>query len=200
VLAHAQQDGTAGAALPVVVVLHDRGGNGVTAIEAARLRFGRRADLVAPQAARPCNPFQSNSPGAPGYAGYSWYLGDDPERPEAASFGDVLAELDLFVAALDRPFVLTGRGQGAVLATTLALHAPHALAGVFFEGAALAQIDGWTLPEQALDGVSFAAADLEDLRFSRVRESLEARGARLDRSAAEPGEWLEAVAAARASR
>lgn len=172
----------------------------MTAIEKARPRFGRRADLVAPQAARPCNPFQSNSPGAPGYAGYSWYLGDDPERPEAASFGDVLAELDLFVAALDRPFVLAGRGQGAVLAMALALHAPNALAGVFCEGAALAQIDGWTAPEHTLDGVSFVVGGLDDLRFSRVREVLEARGAGIDRSPAEPKDWLEGIAVARAGR
>jgi predicted esterase len=200
VLAHARQDGTDGAALPVVVVLHDRGADGVSAIETGRPRFGRRADLVAPQAARPCNPFQSNLQSAPGYAGYSWYLGDDPERPEAASFGDVLAELDLFVAALDRPFVLTGRGQGAVLAMALALHAPEALAGVLCEGAALAQIEGWTAPEHALDGISFVVSDLDDLRFSRVREVLEARGARVDRSSTDPQGWLEALAAAEGTR
>jgi pimeloyl-ACP methyl ester carboxylesterase len=175
-------------------VLHDRGEDGVSATEAARARFGRRADVVAPQAARPCNPFQSNSQDAPGYAGYSWYLGDDAERPEAASFGDVLAELDLFVAALGRPFVLTGRGQGAVLAMTLALHAPESLVGVWCEGASLAQLDGWQAPHVSLAGVSFVLEPLDDLQLSRTREVLDARSARFDAAASRPEAWLETLA------
>jgi predicted esterase len=194
-LSHARQDGTAGADLPVVVVLHDRGGDAVSAAQAARARFGRRVDVVAPQAARPCNPFQSNLQSEPGYAGFSWYLGDDAERPEAASFGDALAELESFVTELARPFVLTGAGQGAILAMTLALHALPNLRGVWCEGAALALLDGWQPPELPLGGVAFVVESLDDLRMSRVRDTLEARGARVGLAVDGPEAWLEAIVA-----
>jgi pimeloyl-ACP methyl ester carboxylesterase len=174
-------------------VLHERGGDAVSAVERARSRFGRRADISAPQAARPCNPFQSNLRGASGYEGYSWYLGDEPERPEAASFGDALAELEMFVAALGRPFVLAGRGQGAVLAMTLALHAPGGLAGVWCEDGGLAQLDGWTLPESSVPGVPFVLEGLDDIRISRARDAIESRGARVLVSAAEQEAWLETL-------
>jgi hypothetical protein len=176
-------------------VLHDRGGDAVAAAQAARARFGRRVDILAPQAARPCNPFQSNFQSEPGYAGFSWYLGDDAERPEAASFGDVLAELELFVAGPSRPFVLTGRGQGAILAMTLALHALPNLRGVWCEGAALAQLDGWQLPDFPLTDVHFVLEGIDDLRLSRVRDTLEARGARAGAATGGAEAWLEAIAA-----
>jgi hypothetical protein len=164
----------------------------VSIVETERKRFGGRADLVAPQAARPCNPFQSNFREAEGYAGFSWYLGDDVERPEAASFGDALAEIELFATSLARPFVLAGRGQGAVLAMTLALHAPPSLAGVWCEGAALVQLDGWTLPEAPLSGIPFALC-LDDLRFTRARDVLEARGARIEDGGIGPEDWLRTI-------
>jgi predicted esterase len=181
--------------LPLVVVLHDRGGDAVSAAQAARAKFGRRVDIVAPQAARPCNPFQSNLQSEPGYAGFSWYLGDDAERPEAASFGDVLAELELFVAAPARAFVLTGCGQGAILAMTLALHALPNLRGVWCEGVALAQLDGWQLPDLPLTDVAFVLEGIDDLRLSRVRDTLEARASHAGRADDGAEAWLESIAA-----
>lgn len=103
-------------------------------------------DAVAPQAARPCNPFQSNLRANAAYSGFSWYLGDDPMAPEAASFGDALAQLDVFLRQLNVPFVLAGKGQGAALALTLAAYSPKGLAGVFAPGASLPRIAGWAAP------------------------------------------------------
>src|SRR5262249_36415749 len=122
--------GSEGDVLPVLVWLHARGGEAPASLEQARALAGPGPDVFALQAARPCNPMQSNLRAAPTYAGFSWYLGDDHQRPEAASFADAIGEVESFVLALERPFVLGGDGQGAVLATTLALYAPPRLLGV----------------------------------------------------------------------
>lgn len=145
-LVTAAREGRRGSTLPLVVALHARGGDAATGLASARARFGEGPDLVALQAARPCNPFQSNLRTNDAYSGFSWYLGDDPGRPEAASFGDALAQVEAFVRRLDRPFVLAGEGQGAALALALAAHEPAGLAGVFAPGAELPRIDGWTAP------------------------------------------------------
>ena len=130
-----------------MVALHERGGDAASGLALARALFGQAPDVVAPQAARPCNPFQSNLRASAAYSGFSWYLGDDPSRPEAASFGDALAQLDAFVRGLRAPFAIAGEGQGAVLALTLALYAPPRLVGVFAPGARVASIAGWTPPQ-----------------------------------------------------
>lgn len=180
------EDGTDGSALPVVVALHDRGGDATAALATARCRFGEGPDLVAPQAARPRNPLQSNLRSEAAYAGFSWYLGDDAEHPEAASFGDALAALDAFVAGLDRRFVLSGDGQGAVLATTLALYAPAGLAGVHVAGAATVVLDGWQPPAGRLDGLPVLAANA--VERSALAETLGRRGA--DVLQGEAATWL----------
>lgn len=145
-LVSARHDGRRGDALPLVVALHRRGADAGAALAFARRLFGDAPDVVALQAARPCNPFQSNLRANAAYAGFSWYLGDDPGRPEAASFGDSLAQIDAFVRGLEVPFVLTGEGQGAVLAWTLAQYAPRGLRGVFAAGAKVPEIAGWEAP------------------------------------------------------
>ena len=163
-------------ALPVVVALHARGSDVGGAIERARGLFGDDPAILAPQAARPCNPFQSNLQLADGYSGFSWYLGDDPSRPEAASFGDALAQLDVLLRRLRRPLVLCGEGQGAVLALTLGAIAPAGVVGVHAPGDAFPLLDGWQLPVEALADIEF----LVDTGLSPAsRIILEERGARL---------------------
>ena len=184
--------------MPLVVALHRRGGDATEALTAARSLFGDRADLVAPQAARPCNPFQSNLRAAAGYVGFSWYLGEDPERPEAASFGDALAQLDVFVSGLARPFVLSGQGQGAALAMALGLHAPEGLVGVHACSAATPSIDGWQLPLAMLESVEFLMTDLDAARAARTSALLaERRAVVLPVTTLTPARaslWLESLA------
>ncbi len=192
-LVFAREDGSAGDVLPVVVALHDRGGDATAALSLARRRFGARPDVVAPQAARPCNPFQSNLRSTPAYAGFSWYLGDDAEDPEAASFGDALAALDAFVAALGRRFVLSGDGQGAVLSTTLALYAPDGLTGVHAAGASTARIEGWQPPEGRLDQLPVLVSDARE-RIA-LMGTFGTRGASVEQGDA--CAWLERTATRR---
>lgn len=177
VLSIARESGQDGGGLPIIVALHRRGGDAAEALSSARRQFGHRVDLVAPQAARPCNPFQSNQRAAAGYQGFSWYLGDDPERPEAASFGDTLAQLDAYVSRLGRPFVLSGEGQGAALAIALGLHAPEGLVGVHACSNGVPSIDGWQLPVAPLEHVEFLLADLDASRIATARTMLAERRA-----------------------
>lgn len=193
VLVFARDGGMDGGALPLVVALHDRGGDAAAALAAARRRFGERPDLLAPQAARPCNPFQSNLRSAPAYAGFSWYLGGDAEHPEAASFGDALAALEAFVVEVDREYVLSGDGQGGVLAATLALYAPDGLAGVHAAGSATAILDGWQPPAVRLDGLPVLATDARGR--TALTDTLGERGAEVHRG--EAATWLERIGARR---
>lgn len=199
----ARHGGGRAADFPVVVYLHDRGGDSDCAVRDARGLFGDGPDIVAPQAARPCNPFQSNLRSAPRYAGFSWYLGDDPSRPEAASFGDALAQLEFVAGETTRPFVLAGAGQGAVLAMTLALFAPVGLAGVHADGAALPRLDGWPLPLAMLPGVDFALTGLDAQARAGCASALAVRGATvLDGegfSREQRVHWLQSLAVANKS-
>lgn len=196
-LSIARESGRDGAALPIVVALHRRGGDATEALATARRLFGHRADIIAPQAARPCNPFQSNLRAAAGYEGFSWYLGDDPERPEAASFGDALAQLDACVRQLGRPFVLSGEGQGAALAIALGLHAPEGLVGVHACLSGMPSIDGWRLPVATLEHVEFLLADLDAPRSADAHAALAQRRAIVlpvaTLTTAQASRWLESL-------
>jgi hypothetical protein len=189
--------------LPVVVYFHERGGDAASALTDARALFGRGPDIVAPQAARPCNPFQSNLRAAPRYAGFSWYLGENPSRPEAASFGDALAQLELVARDLGRPFLLAGSGQGAVLAVTLALFAPGGLAGVHARGAALPDLDGWPFPLAMLPAVELALVGLDPQSGADAVAVFTRREARTfccdDDSLAQRERWLQSLAVANMS-
>ena len=111
-LVRARERGTSGARLPLLVALHARGGDARAECDRVRTLFGPEPDIVALQAARPCNPMQSDLRAVAEYAGFSWYLGSEPSRPEAASFGDALAQIELFTRGPRRPFVLvTSRAQ-----------------------------------------------------------------------------------------
>ncbi|HYC55972.1 MAG TPA: hypothetical protein VEL28_13640 [Candidatus Binatia bacterium] len=149
-LVSCQSAGTDAHRLPTVLTLHDRNGNARHAMGAARTLFGEEPAVLAPQAARPCNPFQSNFEGAPAYAGYSWYLGSDSLMPEPASFGDALCQLELLLGeeALRnrRGVVLHGYGQGAALALALASYGAGNVTGLVVDRCQLPRIAGWTAP------------------------------------------------------
>lgn len=159
--------------------------------------FGDQPDVIAPQAARPCNPFQSNLALGGAYAGFSWYLGEDPALPEAASFGDALAELDLFVETQGRPFVVVGEGQGGALALALAIHAPARLVAVWAQAATLPSIQGWTPPRRDLSNVELALADWTCAERTAAEDFLVARGARIrmfaDSRSSESARWLQSL-------
>ncbi|HYC01166.1 MAG TPA: hypothetical protein VEC57_18670 [Candidatus Limnocylindrales bacterium] len=167
-----QSAGTAADDLPLVVALHDRGGDAEQAIRYARMVLGAQPSLLAPQAARPCNPLLSNYRGASAYAGYAWYLGSEAERPEPASFGDALAQLEALLERLP-PLVLLGQGQGAALALALAAHDIGEVAAVIVDRCVVPRIPGWQLPSLqhrrlallALDG---SGNDEEDAGLSSL--------------------------------
>ena len=105
-------------------------------------------DLVALQGPRSRDPFHSS--GAPAdlrwrdYQGYSWFRRDDLGRPEPASFGDSLEQLECLVLERGAPVVLVGRGTGATLALGGALAFPELLAGVVALGGDWPEIPGWS--------------------------------------------------------
>ena len=118
-----------GQAAATVVALHGRDG-GLDDLIPLAAALGPDVRIVAPGAARGV------------YRGvdvvaHTWY-GGRLDRPEPASFGDSLAQLERFVhdvrgrAAEDEPALpwLLGHDQGAVLAISLAAIAPDLVAGV----------------------------------------------------------------------
>ena len=192
-LVTARESGTLGARLPLLIALHGRGGDARTERDRVRALFGPGPDIVALQAARPCNPMQSDFRAVAAYAGFSWYLGSDPSRPEAASFGDALAQLEIFVESVRQPFVLAGDEQGAALALTLALYAPAGLVGVHAARAAAPSIDGWDAPCDAIAEIRFMVSDAGSAMA--CDELLSRRGARA--MYCEPDQlapWLCAIA------
>ena len=137
-----------GTCLPLIVSLHDRGGDAASAVAAARAAFGAGPRVIAPQAARPCNPMLSNFAGAHSYAGFTWHLGEN-ERPEPASFGDSLAQLEMLLDDAASRVILFGHGQGAVLAVALALHGAACVAGIAVDRPLVPAIEGWRMPERS---------------------------------------------------
>jgi predicted esterase len=109
-------------------------------------------DVVAPQGPRARDPFHSSAaPDDPRwreYAGFSWFRRDDSGRPEPASFGDSLAQLESLARELHAegraPLHLVGRREGATLALGAALAFPELLASVIALEGAAPEIPGWS--------------------------------------------------------
>ncbi len=84
----------------------------------------------------------------------SWYGGSDPHRPDPASFGDSLAQLERFIYDVQnragedasKPWLL-GYEQGAVLASTFALIAPDLVSGIIALGGGLPSFSSEALLE-----------------------------------------------------
>jgi predicted esterase len=132
-------------------------------------------DLVALQGPRSRDPFHSS--GAPtdprwrDYQGWSWFRRDDLGRPEPASFGDSLEQLESLVLELAAPVVLVGRDTGATLALGAALAFPERLAGVVALGGDWPEIPGWSdsLPRPELP-VLRLPADADPHHFITILE------------------------------
>jgi phospholipase/carboxylesterase len=113
-----------------LILLHDRDGGQDDLIPLGR-SLGPEYRLVAPQAARGTHLGTM-------VTGQTWYGGSDLDKPEPASFGDSLAELERFVYdELNRrhpsdetlPFLI-GVGEGAVMALSLSWVLPERVAGI----------------------------------------------------------------------
>jgi predicted esterase len=113
-----------------LILLHDRDGGHDDLLPLGR-SLGPEYRLVTPQAAR--GVYLGTM-----VTGQTWYGGWELDKPEPASFGDSLAELERFVYdELNRrgpsdetlPFLI-GVGQGAVMALSLSWVIPERLAGI----------------------------------------------------------------------
>ena len=114
--------------------------------------LGAEFDVLAPQASRSRNPFLSSAPPDDprwrAYAGFSWFRRDDAGRPEPASFGDSLWQVQQLLLELHErgadPVTLLGYREGATLALGAALALPELLDGVVAIDGALPEIAGWS--------------------------------------------------------
>lgn len=110
-----------------VVTLHGHNGGLDDMVPLAR-SLGDNNTIIAPEAAR--SVYQSIN-----VTGRTWF-GGTPERPEPASFGDSLAQLERFLYDVrgrdethHHPWLL-GYEQGATMALSLAVIVPEVLGGV----------------------------------------------------------------------
>ncbi len=144
-------------------------------------------DVLAPQASRSRNPFLSSAPPDDprwrAYAGFSWFRRDDAGRPEPASFGDSLWQVQQLVLELlergDGPVFLLGYREGATLALGAALALPELLDGVVAIDGDAPEIPGWSdrLASAADLPVAAIRADYTDPRGAAdaVAKFLDAR-------------------------
>lgn len=134
-----------------VVALHSDGADARELLPLCEALRGEY-DVLAPQASRSRNPFLSSAPPDDprwrAYAGFSWFRRDDAGRPEPASFGDSLWQLQQLVLELrergEGPVVLVGYREGATLALGAALALPELLEGVVAIDGAAPEIPGWS--------------------------------------------------------
>jgi len=134
-----------------VVPLHADGADSSELVTLCESLFPE-CDVVAPQGPRARDPFHSSAaPADPrwgAYSGYSWFRRDDLGRPEPASFGDSLAQLESLArelhAAGRAPLHLVGRREGATLALGAALAFPELLASIVALEGTAPEIPGWS--------------------------------------------------------
>jgi len=116
------------------------------------------------------------------YAGFAWFRRDRERRPEPASFGDSLAQLEALALELHAcggaPVALVGRGDGATLALAAARAFPELLEAVVALGRAQPELDAFCarhpLPER-LPLFVFEADTDPCGAADRIRTFLEAR-------------------------
>jgi predicted esterase len=150
-LVRRERRAAASAARGTLVALHADGADS-SELVALSLAIDPELDLVAPQAPRARDPFHSSAaPDDPrwrAYAGYSWFRRDDLSRPEPASFGDSLAQLESLACELHAsggaPLFFVGHREGATLALGAALAFPELVGAVVAIAGARPEIPGWS--------------------------------------------------------
>lgn len=188
-----------------VIALHDEGGD-LDSVASLREALASSFDVVALQAWRPVN---VRAVTAADYQGYAWYIDHGPQRPEPATFGDSLWQIEQFIGDLcersvARPVVLFGVGQGAALALTLAMVLPDMLDGVVAVNGFVPTVRGWEPPARSLRGLPILAlthgSGLPQESLDRSVDELRGRdGAVTVRSlSAQRGMEVEAAAAMQA--
>ena len=178
--------GAPGRARGTLVALHADGADS-TELLALAAAIDPELDVVAPQAPRARDPFHSSAaPDDPrwrAYAGYSWFRRDDLGRPEPASFGDSLAELESlaieFRARGAAPLFFLGHREGATLALGAALAFPELAGAVVAIAGARPEIPGWSDRRAAPPGLPLLelGSDYTDPcgAADRIRAFLDAR-------------------------
>ena len=143
---------TAGA-FGTLVVLHADGEDAARGLELALAVAPAGCACVAAQAPRARDPFHASAapaadPRWQAYRGYSWFRRDAAGRPEPASFGDSLAQLESLAHELrtrgGAPLWLLGSSEGATLALGAALAFPERLDAVVAQGGSWPEIPGWS--------------------------------------------------------
>jgi predicted esterase len=123
---------------PPLIVLHGYRARSDQLLSLAR-SLGWPGPIYAPEAARPAQFMRDEPYGVTIAAGQTWYLFSAVDEIEPATFGDSLAQIELFVrdavAAATRdqasmPATLIGFDQGAVLALSLGVAAPELVSAV----------------------------------------------------------------------
>jgi phospholipase/carboxylesterase len=153
--------GKGASAEATVLALHGYGGD-CRQLEALCCALDPPVAAVLPQAWRPLN--------AHGFAlddrrGQTWFFSFDGDRPEPATFGDSLLELEQFANELlagqcaGRPLFLIGYDQGAVLALSLAQVIPEYIAGVVAICGYIPRIRGWSPPAPDLQRLAVLLID-----------------------------------------
>ena len=149
---------TTGDAVATVVALHGHGGTVDELVPLCR-EIHPSLHIVTPQAMRPVNA-PSRVYTIEDEGGYRWCFGEPTDDPEPATFGESLWSIEQFVydvkdrmAGAERPIILLGREQGALVALTMAMIVPEWLAGVVAIGGYLPVIRGWSPPVETLAGL-----------------------------------------------
>lgn len=168
-----------------VIALHGKGGD-IDSFGMFREELTQSFDLVTPQAWRPVNVRMLRPEDDEGYC---WYLDHGPQRPEPATFGDSLWQIEQFIyeqrkrRSDKRPLLLFGEDQGAVLALTIALILPDLVRGVVALDGFLPQIRSWSPPFRSAEGLSVLLLNSERPPYDAVAQGtvdeLRSRGAAL---------------------
>jgi predicted esterase len=190
VLVYRREEPPEGSARAVVVALHGYRGVLEQLLPLART-IGPGFRLYAPEAPRPAQ-FMRDVPSQVIIdGGKTWYLWSGIDHIEPATFGDSLAQLELFVrdihaeAEADQllPIFLLGYDQGAVLAVSLAAMVPELVAGVIAVDGYLPSISALSEGIDRADGLTAllihdaARAELPEAHVRATADRLAAAGA-----------------------
>lgn len=167
-----------------IIPLHGNQGSLDDLMPLART-LGSDLRIVAPEAARGMHDSKHF------VVGHTWYASVRPEKPEPASFGDSLAQIERFIVDVRERAepgeklspLLLGYGEGAVMSLAAAGVLPDLLSGVVSVCGAIPEIRDWQVLSQAADSLPIMLiSDPHDPFISpelvrQTRDALEAWGA-----------------------